>query len=332
MSSRAIGPLRAPGRPPVRVVWRARWRALAGLVLALLLGGGAPAAAQRSPTAGSRADTAAVPAPIGDQAFRVLSDFFTYDDTLPFHAEVIDTVRTAAYTRIKFAFDGWRGSRVPGLLGLPAHGTPPYPVVVEIDGVGGWKERWWTADSWPRGKSATDSLLAAGFAVVAIDAPYAGERIYANDFRSAEGLIYSPSIARDMVVQATIEHRRLLDWIATQPALDSSRVGVLGLSMGGMIAWYLAALEPRVKATVAGLAPITKVSPVLRVEDFAPRVHSPLLMLMGTKDGWYTPAQARAVYQLLASPDKDLVLYDTGHRLPEAYVHQAAEWLRRFLR
>ncbi len=320
-------PLRAVGSPPPAAIRRACVAALAAVVL---LGAAGPAAAQRRGAAA--ADSAAVPPPIGDQAFRILSDFFTYDDTLALHAVTIDTVRTADWTRVKFAFDGWRGSRVPGLLGLPAHGKAPYPVVVEIDGVGGWKERWWTADSWPRGKSATDSLLAAGYAVVAIDAPYAGERIEANDFRSAEALIYSPTIARDMVVQATIEHRRLLDWIATQPTLDTARVGVLGLSMGGMIAWYLAALEPRVKATVAGLAPITKVSPVLRIEDFAPRVHSPLLMLMGTKDGWYTPAQARDVFSLLASPDKDLHLYDTGHRLPEEYVHRATEWFRRFLR
>lgn len=55
--------------------------------------------------------------------------------------------------------------------------------------------------------------------------------------------------------------QRLLDWALAQPwlAIDASRVGVTGVSLGGMHAWLLAAADPRVAVA----------APLIGVQSFA---------------------------------------------------------------
>jgi dienelactone hydrolase len=43
---------------------------------------------------------------------------------------------------------------------------------------------------------------------------------------------------------------RAMDYLLTRPEVDAQRIGTLGLSMGSTMAWWLAALDPRVKVTV----------------------------------------------------------------------------------
>ena len=43
---------------------------------------------------------------------------------------------------------------------------------------------------------------------------------------------------------------RALDYLRQRPELDPGRVGTLGLSMGSTMAWWVAALDPRVKVCV----------------------------------------------------------------------------------
>ena len=40
---------------------------------------------------------------------------------------------------------------------------------------------------------------------------------------------------------------RALDYLASRPEVDSKRLGAMGMSMGSTKAWWLAALDPRVK-------------------------------------------------------------------------------------
>ena len=293
----------------------------AGVILALIT---STAAAQR-PQPPQPPDQ-----PMSAEAFALYSRFFDYDNTLPLNARTITRVDSATFIREKFAFDGWRSSRVPGLIALPKTSAARHPVIVLIDGIGGWKERWWQRESWNRGRVLIDSLLAANYAVVMIDAPLSGERSAENDFVSAETLLSKPAQLRDLTLQAAIEHRRLLDYLATRADVDTARIGVLGLSLGGMITFYLGALEPRLKAGIAGLTPAQLIPAMLWPGHFAGRERIPLLMLMGRTDAFYTQPQAEQIFTLIPT-QKDIVWYDVGHRLPEQYAGAAATWFRRFL-
>jgi pimeloyl-ACP methyl ester carboxylesterase len=47
------------------------------------------------------------------------------------------------------------------------------------------------------------------------------------------------------------EQRAGLDWMLAQPGVDRGRAAVMGISMGGTLAWWLAALDPRLAAAVS---------------------------------------------------------------------------------
>jgi dienelactone hydrolase len=269
--------------------------------------------------------------PVGEEAFTVVRSLFEYDASLPLNSRTIQTFDTISFKREKFAFDGWRGSRVPGLIAIPKAAPAPVPVILLVDGIGGWKERWWQQTSWNRGRVLIDSLIASGYAVVMIDAPASGERTYENDYETAEIFIRKPAQLRDLVLQNTIEHRRVLDYLATRSDIDTTRIGVAGLSLGGMMTFILGAVEPRIKAGVAGLTPLWRFGPVTSAATYASHVEIPMLLLMGRTDSYYTPDDVAQVYALLGSRAKHLVWYDVGHRLPEAYAGASAEWFRNHL-
>jgi dienelactone hydrolase len=269
--------------------------------------------------------------PVGDDAFRILRQLFDYDATLPLNARTVQRFDTTSFYREKFVINGWQGTRIPGLIAIPKAGGSRYPVVLLIDGIGGWKERWWQQTSWNRGRVLIDSLVASGFAVVMIDAPASGERIYENDFESAETFIRKPAQLQSLAIQNTIEHRRVLDYVVTRTDVDTARIGVLGLSLGGMTAFYLGTVETRLKAAVTGLTPLWRGGDVTSAANYAPHVRMPMLMLMGRQDSYYTAQHVDDVYRSLGSKSKHLIWYDVGHRLPEDYASAAADWFRRHL-
>lgn len=59
----------------------------------------------------------------------------------------------------------------------------------------------------------------------------------------------------DRLLKRSLEENQLaLDWIETRPELDTSRLGLFGISMGGIRGVLLTALDPRIKASALGLA------------------------------------------------------------------------------
>lgn len=269
--------------------------------------------------------------PVGDEAFSVIRQLYEYDASLPLNAKIVQKIDSAAFMRETFVIDGWRGSRVPGLIAFPKPRASRSPVIVLIDGIGGWKERWWQSTSWNRGRVLIDTLLANGYAVIMIDAPASGDRIHENDFETAETFIRKPAQFRDFTIQNTIEHRRVLDYLATRSDIDTTRIGALGLSVGGMTTFFLGTVEPRIKAGVTGLTPLWRFGSVTSPANYASRVQMPLLMLMGRKDSYYTEEHVEQVAAWLGSSAKKVVWYDVGHRLPEEYAAEAAAWFRNYL-
>jgi dienelactone hydrolase len=270
--------------------------------------------------------------PMDAATYNVATSLFAYDAKLPFNPHVIAHKDTVGFVRDKIAINGWRGSRVPFLLAIPKDSAAEHPLIVLLDGIGGWKERWWVAESWNRGRVLIDSLLASGYAVVTADMPSSGERTYENDFETSESFIGKMPQWQDFGVQNTIEVMRLLDFLQTRPEIDASRFGALGLSHGGMMTYILSALDPRIRVAVAGLAPQQKIPDVLLPLNYAPHITIPFLMLAGRKDSWYTEAQVEQTRNALGSKEKQLVWYDVGHRLPPEYAGAAVAWFRKYLR
>jgi len=60
---------------------------------------------------------------------------------------------------------------------------------------------------------------------------------------------FDPSLRRSV-----FDHKCVLDWAEVQPELDERRIGVFGVSLGGIKGALLVALDARVRAAVLGLA------------------------------------------------------------------------------
>lgn len=271
--------------------------------------------------------------PIKSEAFKVMSQFFDYDKTIPLEARVVDKIEETSYIREKIVFQGMGSNRVPGYLAIPKKGNGPYPCVLLLHGVGDSKESWWKENSFNSGGILTKQLIDSGFAVLSLDAEYHGERLLNNDYESADVFIFQKGWvlqARDMIVQTVAEYRRAMDYLATRKDIDASQFGAIGYSMGGMMVFNLCSTDTRIKVGVASVTPILKENhSALAVYNFAPYITTPYFLMLNGKndDRNYSTAEAQRLFQLIKSDKKDIKFFESGHKLPAEWTKKASEWI-----
>lgn len=272
-----------------------------------------------------------VRAPIDEEAYGVLKAFYDYDAEIPLEARVVELKDEDASVRRKVVFRGARAFMVPGYLEVPKGAEAPYPCVALMHGWSGSKDTWWETRGYNRG-DIRGKLLEKGFAVFALDALGHGDRIAENDYHPVN-LHHEPGetprknyfTLREVVVQTIVDYRRGLDYLATRGDIDMERVGLIGYSMGGFSTFALTAVEPRIEAAVACVAPTSwSHDVVLAPANYARGIgNRPFCMLMGREDGMCNEAQARELYALIEGPNTELLFYDAGHALPVEFVADA---------
>jgi predicted esterase len=274
--------------------------------------------------------------PLGDEAFQLLKLVYAYDRDIPLEARVVGKQDLSHGTRERIVFrvgDSW----VVAYLGIPKSGSSPYPCVLALHGIGGSKEGWWEQDNFSHGGNLTNALLKQEIAVLALDAPYHGERTYSNNFESATIMVFERgwmNRLRNMMVQSVVECRRTIDYLETRADIDASRIGLIGYSLGGIQAFPLTALETRIKVAVTCVTSVTNLDqnggdPVYAPRNFVRGLGGrSFLMHMGRNDPTCTVEDAKRIFDMIPGSSKELVFYDSGHRLPVEYVTKAAQWLR----
>jgi dipeptidyl aminopeptidase/acylaminoacyl peptidase len=285
------------------------------------------------------------PPNVGTEAYSTLAQFYQYDRDVPLDARVLQRDQSGAHPREKVVFRGLCNSRVPGHLGLPASGAPPYPCVLLAHGMGASKDFWWQPGS--NGASMTQELLSSGLAVLALDGPFHGERTYEIDYEPI-GSYIRPNIYRELIVQWTTEHRLAIDYLASRPEVDGARIGILGHSLGGVMAYNLTGVDSRIRAAViTATAPLTRhyinvigwdETALVRMTPIAPQTFaaairsSAVLVLHGRDDPYSTIEGVQALYESIASPAKELVIFEGGHRLPNDHQTKVVEWFGKYLK
>jgi dienelactone hydrolase len=185
--------------------------------------------------------------PLMTRGADVRADFLHLIDRprVPLAAQVTALPADGTLLEFHFTFDSDAQQRVPGVLLENAATTGRRPVVIALHGTGGTK-----TDELP----LLRELARRGFIVVAIDGRYHGERTH-DGHGSAE---YQQAILRAWREQR--EHpffydtvwdvMRLIDYLQTRDDVDPTRIGLFGVSKGGIETYLAAAVDPRVAAAV----------------------------------------------------------------------------------
>jgi dienelactone hydrolase len=88
-----------------------------------------------------------------------------------------------------------------------------------------------------------------GLITLAIDSWCFGERKHEKDGSVGEQDAFKLMLWRGRVLYGMMmfDEYRAMDYLASRPEVDASRLGAFGMSMGATKAWWLSALDPRVK-------------------------------------------------------------------------------------
>lgn len=302
-------------------------------------------AAARADEPAQATTTAADPPPIeqlGEEACRAVAQFYEYDRTIPLEARLVEKVKKDDLLREKIVFRGAQGFLVPAYLQFPPSGEGPFPCVLLLHGWSGSKENWWQESNYISGGTVRKALLAAGCAVLAIDAQCHGDRIAQNDFAPVNHYADKEAGAnqrkgyfsqQEIYIQTTRDYRRAIDYLQSRPEIDKARIGIVGYSMGGTQTFLLTGVEPRIKAAVAVATPAekSKWSPIAPQNFIHGIGDRPFLTIIGRSDELCPIEHALRLQTMIESKTKDQVLFDAGHKLPPTYVPHAIEWIRKHL-
>ena len=185
----------------------------------------------------------------------------------PLEVKTLFKENTNGFILEKFEFKNGAGATVPGYFCRPSGARGKLPCILYCHWHGGQydngKEELLRAQHTPAMPAA--AFTARGYAVAGIDAYAFGERSGQGPGGPSErGGAEEASLSKlnlwlgrtlwGMIVR---DDRLLLDYICSRPEVDSSRIGVTGISMGSTRSWWLMALDDRIKAGV-GVACLTR--------------------------------------------------------------------------
>lgn len=148
-------------------------------------------------------------------------------------------------------FTSATGEAIPAYLLRPPSGHAPVPGLVYCHAHGNryamGRDELIAGRPALQGAYAAD-LVALGIAALCIEMPCFGARQVPGESARAKALLWH---GETLFGQMLAEQRACVDFLAAHPAIRPDRIGALGFSMGSTLAWWLAALEPRVAAASA---------------------------------------------------------------------------------
>jgi len=121
-------------------------------------------------------------------------------------------------------------------------GPGPFPGVIMLHILGG---------DFILSETISQHLAQQGIATLFVKMPYYGERRGTNGRRM---ISKNPAETVEGMRQAVLDIRRATAWLAERPEVDSQRLGITGISLGGIMATLSASLEPRIQSVAPYLA------------------------------------------------------------------------------
>ncbi|MCX7705543.1 MAG: dienelactone hydrolase family protein [bacterium] len=250
---------------------------------------------------------------------------------------------------------------VPAYLAKPLLEKEKFPVIVFNHAHGGryeiGKDELMLKQNALGGKSWAELLTSAGFAVLSIDCWNFGDRSGRDELALFKEMIWKGMVLWGMMVYDTI---KAIDYLETRKDIEISKLGMMGISMGSTMTWWVSALDTRVNACV-DICCLTDFESLIEtrglnghaiyyyvpclLEHFdtssinaliAPRPHlslagryDPLTPLKGLEK---IDANMKKVYrEFNASENWLLKIYPVGHRLTSQMVIETLKFFKKFL-
>ncbi len=264
----------------------------------------------------------------GEQAHQVLSEWFDVDPTFDIQMQQLPLGEDHLGMKYSLTFISDDQQPVNGTLALPqgyqADSHQPYKLALLLHAMGTDQNLWFNSERSIKAGLISDHLRQSGYAVLALDARLHGSRtIKGMGPREILGKAHSPNrrIYNDMIVGTVRDYRLALQWIESTHPIVASHTAAFGYSMGAQMSLLLAAYEPSIMHVVSMVPPYVGVaeSPV------APRHHvsniksAQILLLAATQDQYTSQAEYQQVFDLIASNNKKVKFFDSGHRLPDGF-------------
>ncbi len=151
---------------------------------------------------------------------------------------------TNGIAQFHFTFASDAQNRVPGVLLASTNFSGRRPVVIALHGTGG---------STANMMALCRKLAERGFIAVAIDARYHGDRKSAkgqNDYHDAIVRAWRGGGEHPFYYDTVWDVMRLVDYLQTRDDVDPARLGLIGISKGGIESYLAAAVDPRIAVAV----------------------------------------------------------------------------------
>ncbi len=247
---------------------------------------------------------------------------------------------------------------VPAYFARPRTAAGRRPTVLFNHSHGGryeWgKQELVRGNSYLQNPSYAEWLTAQGYNVLAIDHWCFGERSGRSESETFKQLLWEGRVLWGLMVYDSL---RAVDYLLQRPEVDARRLATVGISMGSTMAWWLAALDERVRVCV-DLCCLTDFQALIRQRGLdqhgvyyyvpgllkhfttaginslvAPRPH---LSLAGLYDRLTPPeglaavdAELQAAYLAAGAPENwRLSVHRTGHQETAAMRREIREFLQ----
>jgi len=172
------------------------------------------------------------------------------DRHAPISSRVLSVSEQPTYTLETLKLDLNGMEPVPAYLVRP-RGSGPHPCVLYNHAHGGnyalGKRELLEGRPSLQSPPYAQALAERGIAALCIDAWLFGERRGPTESEEFKRLLWHGQVLWGRMVYDGL---RAVDYLCARPDVDPSRIGTLGMSMGSTMAWWLAALDTRLKVCV----------------------------------------------------------------------------------
>ncbi|GGH19039.1 dienelactone hydrolase family protein [Paenibacillus segetis] len=137
--------------------------------------------------------------------------------------------------------------QVPAYVAIPLKGEGPFPLVVFNHSHGGnysnGRNEFVLSSAYLQQPSFAKTLTGMGYAACCIDMWGFNERGGKTESELVKEMLWQGQVLWGMMLY---DNQRLVDYMCQREDIDAARIATIGMSMGGLMAWWLAALDERI--------------------------------------------------------------------------------------